>query len=156
SRTSRSRGPIGSNSSCETSRTTTTTGLAETSPNEIAGALECDSPGRQLWTQEEGGRSGMSAGSEESAPPDIRESARPRSVSRSDVRDGLLVLDKPEGPTSHDVVFALRRLLGGARTGHAGTLDPFASGVLVVAVGRATRLLRFLAGADKVYEGTIR
>ena len=70
-------------------------------------------------------------------------------------RDGLLLLDKPEGPTSHDVVFAARRLLGGARTGHAGTLDPFASGLLVVAVGRATRLLRFLARADKTYEGTI-
>lgn len=70
--------------------------------------------------------------------------------------DGLLLLDKPEGPTSHDVVDAVRRALGGVRCGHAGTLDPFASGLLVIGTGKATRLLRFLSGADKSYEGTIR
>jgi tRNA pseudouridine55 synthase len=76
-------------------------------------------------------------------------------MSRSET-DGLLLVDKPEGPTSHDVVEAVRRALGGARCGHAGTLDPFASGLLVIGVGKATRLLRFLAGAEKTYEGTIR
>ncbi len=67
---------------------------------------------------------------------------------------GLLVLDKPEGPTSHDVVAQVRRALRIRRVGHAGTLDPGASGVLLVGVGRATRLLRFLTGSDKDYEGT--
>jgi len=76
-------------------------------------------------------------------------------MSRSET-DGLLLVDKPEGPTSHDVVEAVRRALAGARCGHAGTLDPFASGLLVIGTGKATRLLRFLSGADKSYEGTIR
>src|SRR5580658_8368768 len=57
--------------------------------------------------------------------------------------------------TSHDVVGVLRRQLGERRVGHAGTLDPDATGVLVVAVGRATRLMRFVVGADKEYTGTI-
>jgi hypothetical protein len=69
--------------------------------------------------------------------------------------DGLLLVDKPEGPTSHDAVEAVRRELGGTRAGHAGTLDPFASGLLVVALGRATRLLRFLSATAKTYEGEI-
>jgi tRNA pseudouridine55 synthase len=69
--------------------------------------------------------------------------------------DGLLLVDKPEGPTSHDAVEAVRRELGGIRAGHAGTLDPFASGLLVVALGRATRLLRFLSATAKTYEGEI-
>src|SRR5947207_8987485 len=56
--------------------------------------------------------------------------------------------------TSHDVVDAVRRALGIRKVGHAGTLDPLATGLLVVGVGRATRLLRFLSGLDKVYEGT--
>jgi tRNA pseudouridine55 synthase len=70
--------------------------------------------------------------------------------------DGLLVLDKPVGPTSHDVVARVRRLLGERRIGHTGTLDPAASGVLPLVVGRATRLARFLSGDDKEYEATIR
>src|SRR5262245_15816152 len=70
--------------------------------------------------------------------------------------DGLLRVDKPEGPTSHDIVAAVRRAFGGARCGHAGTLDPFATGLLVLALGRATRLLRFLDGDDKTYLGDIR
>ena len=65
-------------------------------------------------------------------------------------------MDKPPGPTSHDVVDRVCRALGTRRAGHTGTLDPFASGVLPVCVGKATRLARFLAGGDKVYEGTIR
>ncbi len=70
--------------------------------------------------------------------------------------DGLLLIDKPAGPTSHDAVAAVRRALGERRVGHAGTLDPAASGLLVVLVGRATRLARFVALLDKRYRGTIR
>jgi tRNA pseudouridine55 synthase len=70
--------------------------------------------------------------------------------------DGLIVVDKPRGPTSHDVVAYIRRLLGGAKTGHCGTLDPEATGVLLVAVGRAARLFPFLSGHDKGYAATVR
>jgi tRNA pseudouridine55 synthase len=69
---------------------------------------------------------------------------------------GLVVVDKPAGWTSHDVVARLRRLAHTRRVGHAGTLDPMATGVLVVGVEKATRLLRYLALADKGYTGTIR
>ncbi len=69
--------------------------------------------------------------------------------------DGVLVIDKPEGLTSHDVVAAARRLLGEKRIGHTGTLDPLATGVLPLACGRATRLVRFLSASDKGYEGSI-
>lgn len=68
---------------------------------------------------------------------------------------GLLVVDKPPGWTSHDVVARVRTLLGVRRVGHAGTLDPDATGVLLVGVGRATRLLRFLAGMQKEYSAEI-
>ena len=71
-------------------------------------------------------------------------------------RHGVLVVDKPAGPTSHDIVDRVRRALGERRVGHTGTLDPFASGVLVVCVGKATRLARFLAEGEKVYRATIR
>ena len=70
--------------------------------------------------------------------------------------DGLLVVDKPAGWTSHDVVGRTRRLAGTRRVGHAGTLDPMATGVLVLGIGRATRLLTFLVGCDKAYTATIR
>src|SRR5947209_9600985 len=70
--------------------------------------------------------------------------------------DGLLIVDKPAGWTSHDVVARARRILREKRVGHTGTLDPFATGVLVLLVGRATRLAQFLAGAEKEYETTIR
>src|SRR6266571_2331275 len=69
---------------------------------------------------------------------------------------GALVIDKPEGITSHDVVARVRRVTGERRVGHAGTLDPFATGVLVVCVGRATRLVQFLVGLDKEYIATIK
>jgi tRNA pseudouridine55 synthase len=68
----------------------------------------------------------------------------------------LLLVDKPSGPTSHDVIDRVRRVLGLRRVGHAGTLDPFASGVLLVLLGRATRLAQFLVGLSKRYEGSIR
>lgn len=70
--------------------------------------------------------------------------------------DGLLVVDKPAGWTSHDVVARCRRLAGTRRVGHAGTLDPMATGVLVLGIGRATKLLTFLVGCDKTYTATIR
>jgi tRNA pseudouridine55 synthase len=69
--------------------------------------------------------------------------------------DGLLLVDKPAGVSSHDLVLAVRRAVGERRVGHAGTLDPFATGLLVMLVGRATRLLPFLPGDPKVYEATI-
>ena len=68
--------------------------------------------------------------------------------------DGLLLVDKPKGITSHDAVDAVRGALGIRKVGHAGTLDPMATGLLVMGVGRATRLLRFLGDMDKEYEGT--
>jgi tRNA pseudouridine55 synthase len=64
--------------------------------------------------------------------------------------DGLLIIDKPAGPTSHDVVARMRQVLGERRIGHTGTLDPAASGVLPLVLGRATRLAQFLSSADKV------
>ncbi|MGI9167408.1 MAG: tRNA pseudouridine(55) synthase TruB [Pyrinomonadaceae bacterium] len=70
--------------------------------------------------------------------------------------DGLLIIDKPAGLTSHDVVAHVRRILQERRVGHTGTLDPFATGVLVVLVGRATRLAQFLSGAEKEYQALIR
>ena len=70
--------------------------------------------------------------------------------------DGVLVIDKPPGLTSHDVVARVRHMLHHAKTGHTGTLDPFATGVLVVLLGRATRLAQFLSGLDKEYEAVIR
>ena len=69
---------------------------------------------------------------------------------------GVLVIDKPKGPTSHDVVAKVRKALGTRAVGHAGTLDPMATGVLVVAVGEATKLVPWLTADDKAYETTIR
>jgi tRNA pseudouridine55 synthase len=69
--------------------------------------------------------------------------------------EGLVVVDKPAGMTSHDVVARLRRIYGLRRVGHAGTLDPDATGVLLVGLGRATRLLRFLTETGKVYRGEV-
>src|SRR5712691_4832444 len=70
--------------------------------------------------------------------------------------DGALIIDKPAGMTSHDVVALVRKTIGERRVGHTGTLDPFATGVLVVLVGRATRLAQFLSGAEKEYAAVIR
>jgi tRNA pseudouridine55 synthase len=70
--------------------------------------------------------------------------------------DGLLIIDKPQGKTSHDVVAQARRLLREKRIGHAGTLDPMATGVLVLCVGQATRLSEYLLGEDKGYDGVIK
>jgi tRNA pseudouridine55 synthase len=70
--------------------------------------------------------------------------------------DGLLIVDKPAGPTSHDVVSRLRRVLHERRIGHTGTLDPMATGVLLLVIGRATRLAKFLSTSDKTYEAVVR
>src|SRR5919201_417920 len=67
---------------------------------------------------------------------------------------GFLLIDKPPGITSHDAVSRVRRALGIRKVGHAGTLDPMATGLLVMGVGRGTRLLRFLGESPKTYEGT--
>lgn len=72
------------------------------------------------------------------------------------VMDGVLIIDKPPGLTSHDVVARARRILNERRIGHTGTLDPFATGVLVILLGKATRLAQFLSGVDKEYEAIIR
>src|SRR5438552_1207183 len=70
--------------------------------------------------------------------------------------NGVLVVDKPAGMTSHDVVARVRRLLDERSVGHLGTLDPMATGVLPLVLGRLTRLAQFYTGAAKAYEGEIR
>jgi tRNA pseudouridine55 synthase len=70
--------------------------------------------------------------------------------------DGVLIIDKPSGVTSHDVVARARHILHERRIGHTGTLDPFATGVLAILVGKATRLAQFLNEVDKEYEAIIR
>jgi len=77
-------------------------------------------------------------------------------VLEGDAPHGVLVVDKPAGPTSHDIVDRVRVALGTRRAGHTGTLDPFATGVLPVCLGKATRLVRFLTQGDKVYRATVR
>src|ERR1700710_1811234 len=72
------------------------------------------------------------------------------------MHEGLLVVDKPAGLTSHTVVAKVRRLAGTRKVGHAGTLDPMATGVLVLGVNRATRLLGHLLVTDKQYDATLR
>ncbi|MDI1248457.1 MAG: tRNA pseudouridine(55) synthase TruB, partial [Lacunisphaera sp.] len=67
--------------------------------------------------------------------------------------EGVLLVDKPKGLTSHDVVYHLRRKLQMKKIGHAGTLDPMATGVLVMLIGKATRISQYLMSVDKVYEG---
>ena len=71
-------------------------------------------------------------------------------------RDGLVIVDKERGWTSHDVVARMRRIAGTRRVGHAGTLDPMATGVLILGINRATRLLGYLSSRSKTYEATIR
>lgn len=80
----------------------------------------------------------------------------PKGAGEPPLRGGLVVVDKPAGLTSHDVVARVRRLAGTTRVGHAGTLDPMATGVLLVGIGRATRLLGHLALHDKDYVATMR
>ncbi|MDX1390194.1 MAG: tRNA pseudouridine(55) synthase TruB, partial [Acidobacteriota bacterium] len=77
-------------------------------------------------------------------------------ATRNTAPEGLLLVDKPVGPTSHDIVARVRRLTGQRRIGHSGTLDPMASGLLPLVLGRATRLVRFLPHEPKVYHGLLR
>jgi tRNA pseudouridine55 synthase len=70
--------------------------------------------------------------------------------------DGAILIDKPAGPTSHDVVDAIRRKFGIKKVGHCGTLDPNATGLLIIVLGRGTKLSERLMGDDKVYEGTMK
>src|ERR1041385_5539111 len=70
--------------------------------------------------------------------------------------DGALLIDKPSGPTSHDVVDVIRRKFGIKKVGHCGTLDPNATGLLIIVLGRGTKLSEKLMSDDKVYEGTIK
>ena len=70
--------------------------------------------------------------------------------------DGAILIDKPAGPTSHDVVDAIRRRFGIKKVGHCGTLDPNATGLLIIVLGRGTKLSEKLMGDDKVYEGTMK
>ena len=72
------------------------------------------------------------------------------------VLDGILNLNKPRGPTSHDIVARIRRLTGERRVGHAGTLDPIATGVLVLCLGKATRVVEYLVASDKTYAARVR
>lgn len=80
----------------------------------------------------------------------------PAPGSPRETRDGFVLVDKPAGWTSHDVVGRMRRLAGTRRVGHAGTLDPMATGVLVLGINRATRLLTYVVGVPKTYAATIR
>jgi tRNA pseudouridine55 synthase len=73
-----------------------------------------------------------------------------------DALDGAILVDKPSGPTSHDVVGAIRHRFGIKKVGHAGTLDPNATGLLIILLGRGTKLSEKLMSSDKVYEGTIK
>ena len=82
--------------------------------------------------------------------------AAPAPPRESDPYDGVLIVDKPSGPTSHDVVDIIRRKFNFRKTGHGGTLDPLATGVLVILIGRATKLSNAFISSDKTYEGTIR
>jgi tRNA pseudouridine55 synthase len=77
-------------------------------------------------------------------------------TNRLDIVNGLLVVDKPGGMTSHDVVSSVRRIAGEKSVGHLGTLDPMATGVLPLLLGKYTRLAQFFSTADKTYKGTIR
>jgi tRNA pseudouridine55 synthase len=84
----------------------------------------------------------------------MAEASLDRDSGREPGPDGFLLIDKPAGMTSHDAVDRIRRALGTRKVGHGGTLDPLATGLLVVGIGRATRLLRFLADLPKTYEGS--
>jgi len=83
----------------------------------------------------------------------FRQPAPPKAA---DPWDGVLIVDKPPGITSHDVVDRIRRTFGIAKVGHGGTLDPQATGVLIMLLGRGTKLSDHFIGSDKVYEGTLR
>ncbi|MCL2595650.1 MAG: tRNA pseudouridine(55) synthase TruB [Promicromonosporaceae bacterium] len=88
--------------------------------------------------------------------PLIETTTPTRPARRPTAPDGFVIVDKPTGWTSHDVVGRMRHLAGTRKVGHAGTLDPMATGVLVIGVGKATKLLTYVVGAEKQYDATIR
>jgi len=85
-----------------------------------------------------------------------RHHSRHAQPQEADPLSGVLVVDKPAGPTSHDIVDRVRRVFRIRKVGHGGTLDPLATGVLVLLIGRATRIAELFLGSDKCYEGTMR
>lgn len=88
-------------------------------------------------------------------PEDYRKTKPPAAPRTVDVADGVLLVDKPAGPTSHDVVDKIRRTFGFKKTGHGGSLDPQATGLLILLIGRGTKLSSRFLGADKTYEGVM-
>src|SRR3954469_7632734 len=88
--------------------------------------------------------------------PEVEATKTERSADPGAPVEGLLLVDKPAGMTSHDVVQHVRRIFGERSIGHLGTLDPFATGLLILLLGRATRLATFIDTEPKVYEATIR
>src|SRR5690606_28992033 len=105
------------------------------------------------YDTERGGR----AGTRDRGPEEMgRVMISRREAMTAEAPAGVLPVDKPEGPTSHDVVALARRALGIRRIGHTGTLDPFATGLLLLCIGPATRLAEYLTGLDKTYEAVAR
>src|SRR4029079_17528044 len=100
--------------------------------------------------------SSCAARSRRSATASCRKSRRPSPLASRPDPSGALLVDKPPGPTSHDVVAFVRRTLGTSRVGHTGTLDPLATGLLVVLVGHGTRMAQFLAADEKEYVADVR
>ena len=96
------------------------------------------------WPGSDGDRAVNAPGGQERSDPGISHAA------------GLVIVDKPAGMTSHDVVGRCRRIFGTRKVGHAGTLDPMATGVLVIGIERATKILGLISGTDKSYAATIR
>jgi tRNA U55 pseudouridine synthase TruB len=107
-------------------------------------------------SRRDGDAGGSIAGSAGDRGAERGRSGARRHRADADVPPGLLLVDKPGGMTSHDVVARARRVLSVRRVGHAGTLDPMATGLLVLGVGTATRLLGYVGGHDKTYEATVR
>jgi len=86
----------------------------------------------------------------------VKKAPKPSPPQSLESYDGLLLVDKPSGPTSHDIVDRIRRHFRIRKVGHGGTLDPMATGLLVILVGRGTKLSNLIMGSDKTYEGTMR
>ena len=86
----------------------------------------------------------------------MQRNRQPGPLREADPLDGLLLVDKPSGPTSHDVVDAIRRHFQIDKVGHGGTLDPMATGLLIILLGRGTKISNQVMGSDKTYEGTLR
>jgi tRNA pseudouridine55 synthase len=139
---------------------------------ECPGARSCPPPARitvpAAWVGTSAGRTTLHGMDDDTGPAAAVAGRDPRRADRADpdpaarpprrptAPDGIVVVDKPAGWTSHDVVAKMRRLAGTRKVGHAGTLDPMATGVLVLGIGRATRLLTYVVAADKEYTATIR